>query len=167
MGKEQELVLGLKELKNSLQGVKQGGAIMKAVEFSTEDFKSWCKDNSKNPAFTKNMVEYLELMSEPEQEERKYEKVSLVDIFKPSDLEEEQDNIVVFRNEFNDGGVMTNSAVAGTFNNHCLAQNTMMLAHIFLGNKPEQSPKNISDDEIDLIQAALTVLTDLIDNNRE
>ena len=129
------------------------------AEESYESFKKWCKDNKKNPAFTKNMIEYLLLEKDDEEASPKNPKVSLQSLCTEdgnANIEDEFDSIICFLANNKEDGAEVRAMLVGNHRQELLLNNIAMLIRLAYGQQPKQ--KQLSERQLDLLNSALEVL---------
>ena len=136
---------------------------------SFKEFKKWCKANNKNSAFTKNMIEFMELeevkkvaakcFEEPE------EKVTLARSVYDDMETKEFDGLIVIGSTINKNKPnITELLIDGTFTNKVMLENCMLLIKIALsGEGPNDEKMGYDNEELKLIETAFKVLVELLE----
>jgi len=139
--------------------------------FNSVEFKRWCKENGKNPAFTKNMLEFMKLeIAQMEKVEEKICLQDLLDMSKNDTLNEKVDNVILIKNRFENKGIETMFMAGGIFNRDQVARNVLVLVDkLMYGSKNfgEGANVNFENEDIEMFMAALDVVMSMLSKEKK
>lgn len=134
-------------------------------------FQEWCKENGKNPAFTKNMLEFFELQNEKEsksEKEPKKPEYSLEEVLGEHgvpDAKQKFDNIILIRGKENRLGYAVNTAIVGNFDKEYMYNIIHRLSKLTFGKgdfKAFDQAEPLTEAGIAMYESALQLLNDIL-----